>query len=669
MLPQQTSVVADGVNRPVAVDINSVRDNVGNAITDGPFVALTGDPWYRRSDGGYPNGSAGGVIGGGVPTPNDGGFRSVQLAGGAAQVTYAVGGGLVSAGTTNTAVVSAILATANGSRISIRPFAEGSILRSAPSSAFATAVAVPNTLTAASIDNRSVITLSGLTDSQGRPLPDGTKVAVTAREWYRQSDGGYSNGSFGGAIIGGTPTPNDGDFRTFDVTGGQVTFTYSNNFLTLDRSATATTVIAILPASGNGSRIATAPFAEVRITQAGVTSASIVATPASTLADGTRRPVAVAVTNLRDAAGNLVPDGTRIALTGRPWYRRSDGGYPNGSVGGIFIDGTFTPNDGDFRTFTVTNGRVDATYSAETIAALSPNDPRSAVIAALVASSINSNRLTVTPFAEGTVAISSVQTATAVVTPTTLYTDRLGRTSQLTLTGITDAQGVPVPDGTLVAITADQWYRLSDGGFSNGSAGGAMTGGIATPNDSRFRTYAVTGGAVSATYTNLGLFMDTGNSASAVLSVLPATPNGNRVGSQPFAVATVTLTGPDSGTFVGPTTVSPGGSLSVTLTNLRETAGNLIPDGARVAISAAAWYNRDGSYSNNSAGGSIAGGVATPNDGNFRTFTVSGGQVTFTFNAPGTANVTSVLSVLSADGNTGSRVAARPFATLAVRVQ
>ena len=102
-----------------------------------------------------------------------------------------------------------------------------------------------------------------------------------------------------------------------------------------------------------------------------------------------------------DAAGNLVPDGTRIALTGRPWYRRSDGGYPNGSVGGIFIEGTLTPNDGDFRTFTVTNGRVDATYSAETIPALSPNDPRSAVIAALVASSTNSNRVTVTPWSFG----------------------------------------------------------------------------------------------------------------------------------------------------------------------------------------------------------------------------------------------------------------------------
>lgn len=669
ILPQQTSVVADGVNRPVAVDINSVRDNVGNVITDGPVIAVTAREWYRRSDGGYSNGSAGGVIGGGVATPNDGDFRSVPLAGGRAQVTYAAGGGLVTAGTTNTAVVSAILATGTGSRISTRPFAEGSILRSSPSSAFATAVAVPNTLTAASIDNRAVITLSGLTDAQGRPLPDGTKVAVTAREWYRQSDGGYSNGSVGGAIIGGASTPNDGDFRTFDVTGGQVTFTYSNNFLTLNHSTTATTVVAILPANGSGSRIGTTPFAEVRITQAGLTSASIVATPASTLADGTRRPVAVAVTNLRDAAGNLVPDGTRIALTGRPWYRRADGGYSNGSAGGIFLDGVTTPNDGDFRTYTVTNGRVDATYSAESIGALSPNDPRSAVISAVVASANTASRTTQTPFAEGTVAISSVQTATAVVSPTTLYSDRLGRASQLTLTGITDAQGVPVPDGTLVAITADPWYRLSDGGYSNGSAGGTMTGGAVTPNDGNFRTYTVSGGAVSATYTNQGLFLDTANSAAAVLSVLPASANANRVGTRPFAAATVTLTGPDSGTFVGPTTVAPGGSLAVTLTNMRDTAGNLLPDGARVAISAVAWYNRDGSYNNGSAGGSLTGGVPTPNDGNFRTFTVSGGQVTLTFNAPGTANVTSVLSVLSADGNNGNRNAVRPFATLAVRVQ
>ena len=80
------------------------------------------------------------------------------------------------------------------------------------------------------------------------------------------------------------------------------------------------------------------------------------------------------------------------------------------------------------------------------------------------------------------------------------------------------------------------------------------------------------------------------------------------------------------------------------------------------------WYNPDGSYHNGSAGGTIGGGVATPNDGGFRTFTVSGGQVTISFTAPTTINTTSVISVLPSDG-AGNRINVRPFATHAIRIQ
>ena len=38
------------------------------------------------------------------------------------------------------------------------------------------------------------------------------------------------------------------------------------------------------------------------------------------------------------------------------------------------------------------------------------------------------------------------------------------------------------------------------------------------------------------------------------------------------------------------------------------------------------------------------------NDGRFRTFIVNNGEITFTFTAPAPANVTSVISALSADG-------------------
>ena len=311
-------------------------------------------------------------------------------------------------------------------------------------------------ITATGGDNRSVITLSNMTDAAGRPVPDGMRIAVTAETWYRLADGGWHNGSFGGSIVGGDAVPNDGRFRSFVVNGGQVTFTYSNIGLVLGTGGTATTVVSILPATGNGDRIGSTPFADVRVTQAGLTSATVVATPPSTLADGARRPIAIAVTNIRDALGNTVPDGTRIALTADAWYRRDDGGWNNGSVGGTFLDGVATPNDGRFKTYTVQNGRVDATYSAETIAPLAVTNPRSSVIAVVVASPLNNNKLMDRPFAEGVVAASGVATATASTNPTSLLADKQDRVSVVTVSGLTDAQGRVVPDGTKVAITAQR---------------------------------------------------------------------------------------------------------------------------------------------------------------------------------------------------------------------
>jgi hypothetical protein len=225
-----------------------------------------------------------------------------------------------------------------------------------------------------------------------------------------------------------------------------------------------------------------------------------------------------------------------------------------------------------------------------------------------------------------------------------------------------------VPDGTKVAITADPWYRLADGGYHNGSAGGTMVGGEATPNDGRFRTYTVTGGTVTATYSDINRLVDTGNTAPAILSVLPATPAAHRIAERPFAAVTVTLAGLDTGTFVAPSTTTPGSSVGVTLTNIRDAVGNLVPDGTRIALTADPWYNRDGSYHNGSAGGSFTGGTGTPNDGRFRTFVVTGGQIAFTFNAPAGINVTSVISAVSADGG-GSKNVDRPFATVAIRVE
>ncbi len=664
LVPQEGSTIADGESRLIVVDINSVRDLYGNRLSDGTRLAVTASQWYRRADGGFHNGSRGGTISGGAVTPNDGRFRTVELVGGVAQLTYAATGAPLDAGQTATAVLAAVVANASNSRVLDRPFAEGTVQLSAVSTVIGNVSALPSQLAAASADLRSVVTLSGLTDGAGHPLPDGTRVAVTAQAWYRLADGGFHNGSFGGTILGGDPVPNDGRFRSFVVQDGSVTFTYSNAGLVLDRLETATTVLAILPAQANGNRIGERPFAEAHITQAGLTTATVVTSPSSTVADGARRPVAVTITNIRDALGNLVPDGVRVALTADAWYRRGDGGFHNGSVGGVFIDGEATPNDGRFRTFTVQGGRIEATYSAESVSPLAVTDHRTAVIAVVAASQANNNRAVTVPFAEGALAVSSVATGAIAVAPASLLADTQDRRSVVTITGLVDSQGRPVPDGTKVALTAANWYRLADGGFGNGSAGGAFIDGAPTPNDGRFRTYTVQNGAVTAVYSSAGLFVPTGGLSPAVISVLPATSAGNIVGSRPLAATTVTLAGMDTGTFVAPATAPPGSTVRVTLTNLRDATGALLPDGAVIAVTAANWYNRDGSFGNGSAGGTITSGTASGIHGDFRNHVVSGGEVSLDVVLPATADRTTVLSAVSTVGASSWHV---PFTVFAIR--
>ncbi len=664
VVPDAVASVADGVDRPNGVSINSVRDIHGRAVIEGSKIAVTAKLWYRRSDGGYHNGSSGGTVRGGVATPNDGDFRTVALANGEARFSYSSIPLVLDAVTTGSAVLAAVAARDDDRYYDYRPFAEGRVMVSAGGAGAGSGTAMPATLSATASDNRSVITLSGITDSSGRLVPDGTKVAVTAGPWYRQSDGGWSNGSFGGTILGGDATPNNGAFRTFSVIGGQVTFTYSNAGIVLGPFETATTVVAVLPADGLGRHIGVRPFAEVRIPQGGLTSAIVTIDPMSTIADGTRRPIEVSMTGIRDALGNLVPDGTTIAVTAIEWYRRSDGGYSNGSAGGLVLEGEPAANNGHFKLLSTSGAAARFTYSAESVPPITSAVVRAAVIAAVAADSTNLRVFR--PFAEGAIALSSIATGTIAAAPTTLLADGQGRTAQVTVTGLVDAQGRPVPDGTRVAIGAVEWYRVSDGGYSNSSVGGVMLGGTPAPNQGQFHSYEVVGGAVTATYSASSLVTAVGATRPAVLSVMPATGNGSLIGLRPFLATTVSLVGFDSATVSAPSEGAPGSTVTVTLTNIRDAAGNVVPDGAKVAATAALWYTRSGSFGNGSSGGTIGGGVITPNHGNFRTFVVSGGQVSFSLALPSSG--TAVVSVLPADA-AGNATGNPPFATANVRVQ
>jgi hypothetical protein len=667
VVPSATAQIADGIDRPVPVAVSTVRDANGRLAPDGTRVGITAQAWYRLSDGGWNNGSTGGTITGGVTTPNDGRFRTFVLANGATQgVVYSPIPVQLGASDVRTTVLSAVTAGASDNRLTDQPFGADTIRLSSVTAGQAVAAAQPPSLAASHVDNRSVVTIAGLSDAGGTPIPDGTNFALTASPWYRVSDGGWNNGSAGGSIVGGAATPNDGRFRTFALSGGQIVATYSAAGLVLNPRTTATTVISLLPADVSLNRVGERPILALPITLAGISSASIVPDQSSVVADGGVRPVRVVISSILDALGNPVPDGTKIALTANAWYRVSDGGWHNGSAGGAFIDGVSTPNDGRFRTYTVVNGRIEATYSPNGLS-LGATDVRTAIFSAVVADASDS-RVTDWPFASGSITLSSATQGAIGAAPSSVLADGQHRFSEITITGLVDVAGQPLVDGTKVAITASAWYRLSDGGWNNASAGGAMVGGDPTPNDGRFRTYTVTNQSVTATYSTAGIVADSFQTLAAIISVLPADPAGNRIADRPFLATTVTLAGMGSALFSAPATVAPGGVVTMIFSDIRDALGNVVPDGTRVALTAQPWYRMsDGGFHNGSAGGTFIDGAAVPNDGRFRSYVVTGGQITATFQAPGGHDVTTVISAVSADGADNKRVD-RPFAIGTIRV-
>ena len=543
-----------------------------------------------------------------------------------------------------------------------RPFALGRITLSAPTAGSAVYAVQPPSVTATSMDNRTVITIAGLSDSLGRLVPDGTKFAMTAQNFGR-TDGYCCTNSAGGTLLGGVATPNDGRMRTYETVGGQIVVTYSAEGLVYGPGTVATAVVVVVPADAANNKIGDRPILAIPVKLAAVSSGTIVPAVSSVLGDGAVHPVRVTLSGLKDALGNPVPDGTHVALTAAN-FARLDGYCCTGSVGGEFLDGAAVPNDGRMRAYTVAGGRVEATYSPTGIE-LSVGDVRTAVFVAVIADAAN-NKHSDHPFAAGSITVSSVTGATMAASPTSLVGDTLPRQSTITITNLNDSQGRPVPDGTKVAVTAANFNR-TDGYCCNGSFGGGFADGQVVPNDGRCKSYVVNGGQVQATFTAEGLFVGTDQTRPSVVSLLPADPDGNRVSDRPLANVTVTLAGLAAGTFTLPASLPALGTVVVSLTGIRDALGNAVPDGTRVALTARNFNRRDGYCCTGSAGGTFLDGTVAGNDSGFRVYVVTNGRIDATFQAPNAPNQTAVIVAVGAD-TSNNRREDQPFAVGAIPI-
>ncbi|HTL48656.1 MAG TPA: Ig-like domain-containing protein [Verrucomicrobiae bacterium] len=664
----QTSVVADGLEKILTVTFTGARDTAGQPVPDGtPFVVTVEPHCFRDASNSSCIGSAGGSLLSGDASPDGFGLRRHVLAGGEAEVQYSPGGTTLPYPNTAIANLQFLPSRPNGSRIGDYAFQFTPVTLS---SAQSPTVSSASSVYADTGDNRVIVTLSDFKDSLGNPVPDGTKVVVTAEaHCFRNASDNSCIGSAGGVIISGTNSPDGFGLKVHDIQNGQTQVTYSALGVGMQTLNSGTVNVQVLPSRPNGSRIGDYAIVAVPFAAAGVQAAISSANPTAVVADGSSKSVTITLTNIRDTSGNVLPDGAQVVLTaeGHCFRNPSDNSCID-SRGGLITTGTASPDGFGLKVHVVSGGQITATYDPSSVALEFP-DVQTARIQVLPAKP-NGGRLGDYAFAVVPVALSSIQQAQVSVVPPSVFADNSANLSVITLSNIKDAAGNNVPNGSKVVATAGAFcFRNPTDNTCVDSRGGAITTGTASPDGFDLKAHTVQSGSTQITYSAAPIALEAREAALANVQILPSQPNGSRIGNRAFTLAPVTLAGYQSADVTGPGQVTPGGTASYVVSNIRDTSGNLVPDGAKVLVTASAVCFRDPETNNciGSAGGGVTNGTASPDGFDLKAFAIQGGQFTVQFQAPAGTGV-SVLQLLP--GKPGNqRTGNKAFTLKSISVQ
>jgi adhesin/invasin len=192
--------------------------------------------------------------------------------------------------------------------------------------------------------------------------------------------------------------------------------------------------------------------------------------------------------------------------------------------------------------------------------------------------------------------------------------------STIVITNITRG-GAPVPNGTIVGITAQQAFAGSVGGTISGASVGASP-------DGRFLLFSTLGAAVTVSYTPPSL-MSLGPNENATGTVQVVSVDLDNRPSTLIGQVGVTLSGIQSVTMVvSPLTLPANGTSTATITaTFKDKNGNIVPDGTVVGLTAAPIFTA-------SAGGTILGGTTSTGDTRIQLFTTTGVQISATYRSP-----------------------------------
>jgi methionine-rich copper-binding protein CopC len=210
--------------------------------------------------------------------------------------------------------------------------------------------------------------------------------------------------------------------------------------------------------------------------------------------------------------------------------------------------------------------------------------------------------------------------ATVWSNPDSLFAD--GETTTTVIISNINRNGVLVPNGTKVAVTADTVFRQD-------SNGGTILGGIASASDPRLRIFTTLGGSITFTYKSINRSdLTPGATVRAyvqILSVDAAERGINMIGQGGITL----FRGNRVDISLNPENLLANGTSTSDVRLVLYGNNNAPwPAGRRIAVTVDPVYRQD------SAGGTINGGTPAI-DSRFKIFTtISGGIVDFTYTAP-----------------------------------
>ncbi|HEX6096863.1 MAG TPA: carboxypeptidase regulatory-like domain-containing protein [Thermoanaerobaculia bacterium] len=517
------NVFGDGGVHTTTVKFSKILDTFGNPLPEGTKLLVSANSCASRNSGGSCVWADGGQILNGDVTQN-GGIKMFPITNGEVVATYADQDIAVPPGQTRQAIVVLLQAGQNNEVLSQLALASAPITITGNTSA--DGAIDPAVLHADLGDHRAIVTFSNFRDSQGRPVPDGTRVAVSAGNCASRNAGGSCIWSAGGSIINGDPSPQGAQFRLFTITNGQVVAEYSAAGVQV-ASGEQLTVVTVLSVNAKNQLISDRSLATVGLRLLAPAKATVTSEPVNVAGTGVTQFSHITVSDIIDADGvTRVPDGTKVALTAGNCTARNQGGSCIWSAGGEILTGGTLPGDGTsatngtaFKVFTVTGGQVKAVWQGTGIYAHSGQTLDTFV--SVLPTSQSGTVLTDRALGSANVRIHGTTSAEA-SGPKTL-SRAAGSTATVTFSGIKDAAGNTVPDGTVVAATVGNCTARNTGGSCIWSTGGTIVDGNPSPTSTAWKTYTVTNGSVTITYSPVGA---AANDPWANLTIVPARLDG-----------------------------------------------------------------------------------------------------------------------------------------------